>query len=88
MIGRARTTETDLKFFERPSLEEYFIQTSFYDLLPLAFSDFFLPYLIKMAYSDPLITGDPYNNQGLPRLLWQTSAVPLPQSKEAHCPTD
>jgi len=36
MSGQARTTETNPKFFERPSLEEYFIQTGFYDLLPLA----------------------------------------------------
>jgi len=36
MSRQTRTTETDLKFFERPSLEEYFIQTGFYDLLPLA----------------------------------------------------
>lgn len=31
MNGRARTTET-----EHPVVEEYFIQTGFYDLLPLA----------------------------------------------------
>lgn len=36
MSGQSRTTQNDQKFFERPSLEEYFIQTGFYDLLPLA----------------------------------------------------
>ena len=36
MSERVRTVETALNFLERHSLEEYFIQTGFHDLLPLA----------------------------------------------------
>lgn len=36
MNGTKRSIETDSDVYEHPSLEEYFIQTSFYDLLPLA----------------------------------------------------
>lgn len=35
MSGRARN-ETEPNHMERPNLAEYFIQTGFYDLLPLA----------------------------------------------------
>lgn len=36
MSGRERITEFNTNILEHPSLEQYFIKTGFYDLLPLA----------------------------------------------------